>query len=163
MLLFVSLVVLLLPLLPPPPSPSPPPPSSLLTWCSPLFDGLFDFCSMYTGASLEGAMKLNHKVCCILQKCKGCKLKGRKNREGFQERGWLYLWLYLPCHSQPSLPSNSLVYSQHCLILVIAFISSPYLAFSPHCLSFDSNVTLLSIGLAGFTMQRNSRPRGSAT
>lgn len=26
----------------------------------PVFDGLFDFCSMYTGASLEGAQKLNH-------------------------------------------------------------------------------------------------------
>lgn len=26
----------------------------------PVFDGLFDFCSMYTGASLEGAVKLNN-------------------------------------------------------------------------------------------------------
>lgn len=26
----------------------------------PVFDGLFDFCAMYTGASLEGAQKLNH-------------------------------------------------------------------------------------------------------
>jgi len=26
----------------------------------PVFDGLFQFCSMYTGASLEGAQKLNH-------------------------------------------------------------------------------------------------------
>lgn len=26
----------------------------------PIFDGLFNFCSMYTGASLEGAQKLNH-------------------------------------------------------------------------------------------------------
>jgi len=30
---------------------------------SPVFDGLFDFCSMYTGASLEGAYKLNNEVC----------------------------------------------------------------------------------------------------
>lgn len=29
---------------------------------SPVFEGLFDFCSMYTGASLEGAVKLNNKV-----------------------------------------------------------------------------------------------------
>jgi len=29
---------------------------------SPVFDGLFDFCSMYTGASLEGAYKLNNEV-----------------------------------------------------------------------------------------------------
>lgn len=26
----------------------------------PVFDGLFQFCSMYTGASLEAAQKLNH-------------------------------------------------------------------------------------------------------
>lgn len=27
----------------------------------PVFDGLFDFCSMYTGASLEGAVKINNE------------------------------------------------------------------------------------------------------
>lgn len=31
----------------------------------PVFDGLFDFCSMYTGASLEGAQKLNKNHCDI--------------------------------------------------------------------------------------------------
>lgn len=33
----------------------------------PVFDGLFEFCSMYTGASLEGAQKLNqnHSDICI--------------------------------------------------------------------------------------------------
>jgi histone deacetylase 3 len=31
----------------------------------PVFDGLFDFCSMYTGASLEGATKLNNECCDI--------------------------------------------------------------------------------------------------
>lgn len=31
----------------------------------PVFYGLFDFCSMYTGASLEGAMKLNNNHCDI--------------------------------------------------------------------------------------------------
>lgn len=31
----------------------------------PVFEGLFDFCSMYTGASLEGAIKLNHNSCDI--------------------------------------------------------------------------------------------------
>ena len=34
----------------------------LLCGYSPVFDGLFDFCSMYTGASLEGAYKLNNEV-----------------------------------------------------------------------------------------------------
>lgn len=31
----------------------------------PVFYGLFEFCSMYTGASLEGAMKLNNNDCDI--------------------------------------------------------------------------------------------------
>lgn len=31
----------------------------------PVFHGLFDFCAMYTGASLEGAMKLNNNDCDI--------------------------------------------------------------------------------------------------
>ncbi|CAG7837718.1 unnamed protein product [Allacma fusca] len=31
----------------------------------PVFDGLFDFCSMYTGASLEGSVKLNNECCDI--------------------------------------------------------------------------------------------------
>ncbi|VDM53841.1 unnamed protein product [Angiostrongylus costaricensis] len=28
----------------------------------PIFDGIFEFCSIYTGGSLEGAQRLNHKV-----------------------------------------------------------------------------------------------------
>jgi len=28
-----------------------------------VFSGLFDFCSIYTGASLEGAVRLNQGVC----------------------------------------------------------------------------------------------------
>jgi acetoin utilization deacetylase AcuC-like enzyme len=30
---------------------------------SPIFDGIFDFCSMYTGGSLESAMRLNAGDC----------------------------------------------------------------------------------------------------
>ncbi|KAF6026940.1 Hdac3 [Bugula neritina] len=29
----------------------------------PVFDGIFDFCSRYTGASLDSAWKLNNEVC----------------------------------------------------------------------------------------------------
>eukprot|EP01031_Cornospumella_fuschlensis_P037945 gene37945-46099_t len=29
----------------------------------PVFDGLFDFCSTYTGCSIDGAVKLNHGTC----------------------------------------------------------------------------------------------------
>ncbi|CAJ0585830.1 unnamed protein product, partial [Mesorhabditis spiculigera] len=28
----------------------------------PIFDGIYDFCSLYTGGSLDGAMRLNHKM-----------------------------------------------------------------------------------------------------
>lgn len=31
----------------------------------PVFDGLFDFCQIYAGASLEGARKLNSQTCDI--------------------------------------------------------------------------------------------------
>jgi acetoin utilization deacetylase AcuC-like enzyme len=30
-----------------------------------VFDGVFDFCSLYTGSSIEGALKLNHGLCDI--------------------------------------------------------------------------------------------------
>ena len=32
----------------------------------PVFTGLFDFCKLYTGASLLSATKLNHKVCIFI-------------------------------------------------------------------------------------------------
>ncbi|RYY75933.1 acetoin utilization protein AcuC, partial [archaeon] len=28
-----------------------------------MFDGLYDFCSTYTGCSIDGAVKLNHGTC----------------------------------------------------------------------------------------------------
>lgn len=31
----------------------------------PVFDGLYDFCQLYAGASIEGAVKLNHELCDI--------------------------------------------------------------------------------------------------
>lgn len=31
----------------------------------PIFDGLFDFCQRYTGASIDGAVRLNHNLCDI--------------------------------------------------------------------------------------------------
>ena len=31
----------------------------------PVFDGLFDFCQLYAGASIEAAHKLNHGLCDI--------------------------------------------------------------------------------------------------
>ena len=31
----------------------------------PVFEGLFDFCRLYAGASIEGAVKLNHGLCDI--------------------------------------------------------------------------------------------------
>ena len=34
----------------------------LFSFFSPVFPGLYEFCSIYTGGSLEGAIKLNHEV-----------------------------------------------------------------------------------------------------
>ena len=36
--------------------------TSIFFFYSPVFSGLFDFCSIYTGASLEGAVRLNQGV-----------------------------------------------------------------------------------------------------
>lgn len=33
-----------------------------LSFTSPVFPGLYEFCSIYTGASLQGAVQLNHQV-----------------------------------------------------------------------------------------------------
>eukprot|EP01147_Barroeca_monosierra_P006670 gene6670-9443_t len=53
----------------------------------PLFEGLFDFCSMYTGASLEGAIKLNHKQCDIAINWSG----GLHHAKKFEASGFCYV------------------------------------------------------------------------
>ena len=35
---------------------------SMFLFFSPVFDGIYDFCSMYTGATMEGCVKLNNRV-----------------------------------------------------------------------------------------------------
>ncbi|XP_014253929.1 histone deacetylase 3 [Cimex lectularius] len=53
----------------------------------PVFEGLFDFCSMYTGASLEGATKLNHKLCDIAINWSG----GLHHAKKFEASGFCYV------------------------------------------------------------------------
>ncbi|KAI8442390.1 hypothetical protein MSG28_005908 [Choristoneura fumiferana] len=53
----------------------------------PVFDGLFDFCSMYTGASLEGAMKLNNDACDIAINWSG----GLHHAKKFEPSGFCYV------------------------------------------------------------------------
>lgn len=52
----------------------------------PVFEGLFDFCSMYTGASLEGAMKLNNNACDIAINWSG----GLHHAKKFEPSGKVY-------------------------------------------------------------------------
>ncbi len=54
---------------------------------SPVFDGLFDFCSMYTGASLEGATKLNHSSTDIAINWSG----GLHHAKKFEASGFCYV------------------------------------------------------------------------
>lgn len=54
---------------------------------SPVFDGLYDFCSMYTGASLEGAVKLNHNCCDIAVNWSG----GLHHAKKFEASGFCYV------------------------------------------------------------------------
>ncbi|GAB6028897.1 Histone deacetylase 3 [Chamberlinius hualienensis] len=53
----------------------------------PVFDGLFDFCSMYTGASLEGAVKLNNNLCDIAINWSG----GLHHAKKFEASGFCYV------------------------------------------------------------------------
>lgn len=53
----------------------------------PIFDGLFDFCSMYTGASLEGAQKLNHNQSDIVINWSG----GLHHAKKFEPSGFCYV------------------------------------------------------------------------
>uniref|UniRef100_T1J752 Histone deacetylase n=1 Tax=Strigamia maritima TaxID=126957 RepID=T1J752_STRMM len=53
----------------------------------PVFDGMFDFCSMYTGASLEGAVKLNNNCCDIAINWTG----GLHHAKKFEASGFCYV------------------------------------------------------------------------
>ncbi|XP_072016454.1 histone deacetylase 3-like [Amphiura filiformis] len=53
----------------------------------PVFPGLFDFCSMYTGASLEGATKLNNNLCDIAINWAG----GLHHAKKFEASGFCYV------------------------------------------------------------------------
>eukprot|EP00794_Sanderia_malayensis_P008070 gene8070-8934_t len=53
----------------------------------PVFPGLFDFCSIYTGASLEGAIKLNHRACDIAINWAG----GLHHAKKFEASGFCYV------------------------------------------------------------------------
>ncbi|KAJ8318006.1 hypothetical protein KUTeg_003097 [Tegillarca granosa] len=53
----------------------------------PVFDGLFDFCSMYTGATLEGAIKLNNNHCDIAVNWSG----GLHHAKKFEASGFCYV------------------------------------------------------------------------
>jgi len=53
----------------------------------PVFPGLYDFCSMYTGASLEGSIKLNQKACDIAINWAG----GLHHAKKFEASGFCYV------------------------------------------------------------------------
>ncbi|XP_076440850.1 histone deacetylase 3-like [Babylonia areolata] len=53
----------------------------------PVFDGMFDFCSLYTGASLEGAVKLNNGHCDIAINWSG----GLHHAKKYEASGFCYV------------------------------------------------------------------------
>lgn len=53
----------------------------------PIFDGLFQFCSMYTGASLEGAQKINHNQSDIVINWSG----GLHHAKKYEPSGFCYV------------------------------------------------------------------------
>jgi histone deacetylase 3 len=55
--------------------------------CSPVFDGIFDFCSIYTGATLQAAVQLNNKNCDIAINWSG----GLHHAKKFEASGFCYV------------------------------------------------------------------------
>ncbi|CAG0884312.1 unnamed protein product [Cyprideis torosa] len=53
----------------------------------PVFDGLYDFCQLYTGASLDGAVKLNNGLCDIAVNWSG----GLHHAKKFEASGFCYV------------------------------------------------------------------------
>ncbi|EDQ91012.1 uncharacterized protein MONBRDRAFT_15424 [Monosiga brevicollis MX1] len=53
----------------------------------PVFDGIFDFCSIYAGASIEGAVKLNNKQCDVAINWSG----GLHHAKKFEASGFCYV------------------------------------------------------------------------
>lgn len=53
----------------------------------PVFDGLYDFCARYTGASMEGASKLNNGQCDIAINWSG----GLHHAKKFEASGFCYV------------------------------------------------------------------------
>ncbi|XP_008563553.1 PREDICTED: histone deacetylase 3-like, partial [Galeopterus variegatus] len=53
----------------------------------PVFPGLFEFCSRYTGASLQGATQLNNKICDIAINWAG----GLHHAKKFEASGFCYV------------------------------------------------------------------------
>ena len=53
----------------------------------PVFDGLYEFCARYTGASMEGAAKLNNQSCDIAVNWSG----GLHHAKKFEASGFCYV------------------------------------------------------------------------
>lgn len=73
----------------------------------PIFDGLFEFCQIYTGASLEGAARLNHGLCDIAINWSG----GLHHAKKSEASGFCYindLVLAILARPQPDPPRPSL-------------------------------------------------------
>lgn len=58
----------------------------------PVFEGLYDFCARYTGASLQGAQQLNNKQCDVAINWSG----GLHHAKKFEASGFCYVSLGFP-------------------------------------------------------------------
>ena len=69
----------------------------------PIFDGLFNFCQLYAGASIEGATKLNHGLCDVAINWSGGLHHAKKSEvshSGMCEQCWIHIYC---CACIPSL------------------------------------------------------------
>jgi len=68
----------------------------------PIFDGMMDFCKIYTGCSIDGAQKLNHKVTDIAVNWSG----GLHHAKKSEASGFCYINVSTSPSLPPSLPSS---------------------------------------------------------
>ena len=119
-----------------------------------MFSGLFDFCSIYTGASLEGAVRLNQGVCGLLQFMLNLLYL---QHHGTSREQILNVIIALVLYSLVQTALHLIVVNLflclegfHCTMNDNIIIIVPFLLLKRY-------VTLPSTGQEGCTMQRNAR------
>lgn len=98
---------------------------------SPIFDGIFEFCSIYTGGSLEGAQRLNHKVSDIVINWSGGLHHAKKARTFFNKKIFVSLLFVIVLNQRQGELVSRISLTQPLLFLLCTYIG--FLFLNPSC------------------------------